>query len=282
MTDTLTGYFTVGTVDLRRALRAVLPHVSTDETVPNLNVVHLDRGPVNLTVTATDRFTAGHAIVSVLDWGDDPTDGTMGAFDLSVEDVKKVLALFKPSKGKSDNEEDPESLLRIDLTDDDVTVTDTSGLFPSGQSLRLPRTSAGDDYPDVERLIGKMLRAPATGAARLVSNPDFGRRFAEAGRAYGGAALVLEPTGDTQAIVVSCGESFVGLWMPIRTTPETDVDLRLWRDAWLRRLPSDGTVAGLVEEMRDLQSMGVPVVEEPDIEPGDGQGGFEVDVEGDA
>lgn len=254
MTDSLTGYFTVGIADLSRGLRAVLPHVSTDETFPTLCAMRLDRGPVNLTLAATDSRTAALALVDVVDWGDDPSDGTLGAFDLTVEDVKKILTLFKPPK-----ENPEEAVVRFDVDADSVTITDTSGLFPTGQSLRLPALSPAGDFPDLYGLFGKTIREPAVGAARLVTNHDFPRRFTEAGKAYGGAAIVLEPTGATTAIVVRVREEFIGLWMPIRTTEDIDIELRQWSDAWMERLPAPSGDKTLAEAVKDLQDMGVTI-----------------------
>lgn len=86
--------FTVETDDLRKALRAVAPHASTDADHRRLYRVRLEVGPENVTVSATNGFSAGQALVSV--W--DNADGEIGMLDLSPLDVKELLVLFPGSR----------------------------------------------------------------------------------------------------------------------------------------------------------------------------------------
>lgn len=100
---------TVETVDLRRALASVAPHAGHDEDLSTLMRVRLEVGPENLTVSATNRYTIGHAIVSV--W--DNNDGEVGSyFDFSPTDVKEILALFR---GRTGDDDTPSDQLRIDV-----------------------------------------------------------------------------------------------------------------------------------------------------------------------
>lgn len=261
--------FTVATTDLRAALRSVAPHIAPDD-IPSMHRLRLDRGPVNLTVTASDAYTAGHAIVSVLDGDDD--DGELGAFDLSPQDVKEVLALFKGKGGNGDD--DYGSLLRIDVNDAQsrntedtghVTFTDTSGLF-EGKALSVLRTPTAPDFPDIAGLIGNVLRRPAAASERLVTNGKFWKRMTEAAAAYG-EPLVVEPTGEASTLLVLCGESFVGLLMPLRPSEDVQIAQKQAREAWLERLP--GRDAVTVRSLRDLDTpdpeadAGAPDADEP-------------------
>jgi hypothetical protein len=72
---------------------------------------------------------------------------------------------------------------------------------------------------------------------RLVCTGPRLKAFAAAAAAYV-EPLVLEPTSLSAAFVVHCGESFVGLLMPIRQDDETRAHILAWRDAWITRLPS--------------------------------------------
>lgn len=273
--------FTVATSDLRAALRAVSPHACPHPELYALHRVRLIR-EADVYVAATDRFTMGLAVVSALDdYENDATDGELGHLDLSPQDVKEVLALFKGKGGGSDD--DPDATLRIEVTDKHVRITDSSGFF-DGKSLRLLRQPTAEDFPDLPHVLSRLLRKPAVGQARLNTHGEMVRRFSEASKAYGGAPLVLEPTGDTGAIVVSCGESFVGGLFPARLEPGDEVDIRKWRDNWLERLPDKmpgpavlrqrGTV---VVSIADLQRMGAPEDAEDDQEPQPGPGQTDID-----
>jgi len=223
---------TVGTLDLRQALTAVAVHATDDPDIPTFNRVRLEVGPVNLTVTATNGYTAGHALVSVID----NVDGEAGApFDLSPQDVKEVLALFRSSK-----ETEQSDTLQLQVDDKHTTVTDVSGLF-SGKSLVLPRLPLEGNFPDIEGLIGQHIADGFFGpfdGDRLIADGRKLASFTKAAAAYG-QPLVLEPCGTTAPrLIVLCGDSFIGLLTTMRPDDEDRAaQMREWRDAWRRRLP---------------------------------------------
>jgi len=224
---------TVATDDLRQALRSVAPHADPDPDFPPLHRVRLEVGPVNLTVSATNRYTVGHALVSV----EDNHDGELASFDLSPQDVKEILALFK---GKAGEGEQPDDTLRIDVTDKHVTVTDVSGLFP-GKSLSLPRYPDESNFPSVSKLIADTLTKDATAPERLVTSGKFMGLFTHAAKAYG-ESLVMDPTGSKSALLISCGDSFIGLLMPVALDEEEAAKVNGWHSDWLTRLGD--TVSG--------------------------------------
>ncbi len=103
---------TVATNDLRLALKSVVQHVGPSpdrDGLPELYRVRLEVGPENVTVSATNRYTIGRALVSIWEHG----DGELSAFDLSPTDVKDVLAMF-PRKPKGD--EMPDERVEIEVT----------------------------------------------------------------------------------------------------------------------------------------------------------------------
>ncbi|HJQ00108.1 MAG TPA: hypothetical protein VJ851_00780 [Jatrophihabitans sp.] len=216
---------TVGTQDFRRALRAVTPHADPDPDFPQLHRVRLVVGGENLTVSATNRHTLGHAIVSILD----NHTGVVGdELDLSPNDVREILALFKP------NTKAPDESLLIEVDDRHTTVTDVSGLFP-GKSLRLPRYPMEEHFPSVALLIREVLTRTVKSTERLIANGKLYGLFVKASDAYG-QWLVIEPAGSSSAILYTCGESFVGMLMPVRGDDDTYERINGWHADWLERL----------------------------------------------
>lgn len=217
----------VETVDLRLALRSVTPHADPDKDFPQLHRVRCEIGGENVTVSATNRYTIGHALVSI--W--DNIDGELGAFDLSPTDVKEILALF-PGKASSDDE--PGQTVQIEVTDEHITVTDVSGLFP-GKALTLPRYPMGENFPDVAKMIQAKLTTRGAAAERLITSGQLVALFTKAAIAYG-QPLVLDPAGEAGAILITCGESFVGVLMPQRPNDETTDQITRWHNAWYQRM----------------------------------------------
>lgn len=219
--------FTVGTADLRLALRAVAPHADPEADFPALHRVRLDLGGENLTVSATNRYTIGHALVSV--WGND--DGEVAAFDLSPTNIKEILVLFH---GKAGDGDQPDNTVRLEVTDEHVTITDVSGLF-EGKALQLPRYPMEENFPNVANLIRDKITSGAQSAERLITSGQLLGLFMKAATAYG-ESLVIDPTGETGAMLITCGESFVGLLMPQRADEDVTAKINGWHADWIERL----------------------------------------------
>jgi hypothetical protein len=271
--------WTVMTSDLRAALAAVRVHIGDEEGLPVLTKVRLRFDPQGiLYVQATDRYTAAVGIVSR--WEDHTAYGDEVDLDLSAGDVKDILAMFPPVK---DTQYDDR--LRIDVHPTKVVLVDVSGLVPSGKLIELPVGKPADNYPDLRKLLAgavetaTRLQAQArrdgwaadTASAEVFTRPQMVARFNAAGTAYGDL-LVLQRTSEARVgLLVTCGESFVGLLMPVPPDEETLGKLRDTHRAWLRRLPApdlDVPVAMPVPPTQDpLVMEGVDTGEAP---PGDG------------
>lgn len=242
---------TVSTHDLRCALKSVLPHVNPVADMPPQHRVRLSIGQVNVTMAATNGFTIGVALVSIEDPDTEP-DSTL---DLSPQDVREVLALFRGKPGS--DEDDPGELLEISASEKHVTFTDIGGLFP-GKSLRLPRYPDDGNFPKVARYVAGLLTRPAGADVAQVTRIAVGQRylslFKAAGLAYG-EPLVIEPTSARGALLVSCGDSFIGALMPVRQDEDQQVRLQAWRDAWVTRLPEVAVQDALVEIPVEVPSL---------------------------
>ncbi|WP_020580167.1 hypothetical protein [Actinopolymorpha alba] len=216
---------TVGTADLRAALLSVAPHADPDPEFPPLHRVRLTADRHNVWVTATNRYTAGLAIVSTEDLD---TDDDNPAIDLTPGNIKEILTIHKPVK------DEPDQTLRIDVDGKHTTVTDVSGMFP-GKALRLPRLSVEDGFPDIPAAIHKYLTRGPEPAGRILTSGKLLGLFGDAAKAYG-QPLVVEPTGERTVLVIACGESFLGLLQPQTVTEDDAARLAEWRANWHERL----------------------------------------------
>lgn len=226
---------TVSTADLRRALRSVVPHAETGkDALPLLQRVRVHIHRDNALVVATNRYTAAVAVVSL--WDNAYEDDGV-SLDLPPDQVAEVLAMFHSAGEKDDDAGDDN--LRIRLTDRYVTMTDTAGLFP-GKEVTWPRLATEDQYPDLPRLIGGMLGKAGTAlASALHASGKLLALFKVASAVYDAPVVIETTKAEGGALVLSIGESFVGLLMPIRADADDLAQQATWRDAWHRRL---GTV----------------------------------------
>ena len=217
--------------DLRQALQAVAPHAEKDPHLSATHRVHFNATPENLFVQATNRYTVGMSIASV--W-ESTLSGSFedDQFDLTPGTVKELLVLFH----SSGNKDELGDALRIEVGQEDLVFTDISGLFP-GKSFTVPRTHVNDPFPNVPLMIEKAITSPKVLPETLAAAGVYVGLFTKASSTYG-QSLVLEATASSKAILVTCGESFTGLLMPVRFDPESDEAIQMsgWRDGWQARL----------------------------------------------
>jgi hypothetical protein len=231
----------VGTNDLRAALTAVRSHASTDDTdAPVLGRIRVTVNPDgNLYVAATDRYTAGLAIVSI--WEDRTGYGEIVDLDLTPADAADILQVFKPAKG-AESHDDRVALL---VTTTELVLTDASGLFPdASRSFTLPLLQPST-YPDLPRLMAasvanaeSLTRAGAgTSVTGISTTAKMMSRFAAAGTAYSAPIDLIQTAEARAALLVRCGESFIGLLMPLSHGEDEAAALAADLRAWTRRLP---------------------------------------------
>lgn len=246
--------------DLRQALQAVAPHAEKDPNLSSIHRVHFSATPENLFVTATNRYTVGCAIASV--W-EHELSGSFSddQFDLTPETVKEVLMICQASKEKNELGD----VLRIEVLADDLVFTDISGLFP-GKSFKVPRTHINDPFPNVPLMVEKALTAPKVMPQSLMVAGQYMGLFTRAASTYG-QHLEIEATGSSRAILVSCGESFMGLLMPARHDPESDnaMEMAEWRRGWHERLSPLATEGLAAAETRLRAQQGSEESEDPSV-----------------
>ena len=248
--------------DFRAALKSVIPHAYTGDALPVLRRIRLDVGPVNVTITATDHFTAGLAIVSVhshLD-GDGKETGLpwIAALDIAPDAAKNLLRVFP---AKKDKRGEPQHLLRIEADDKHITVIDSDGMI-DGNRLAVRRLEDGEPFPDIEEMMSRHKRANTAPVGDNTLSGELHARFIHAEKAYGAEGLRIKTTTASRAQLIRCGESFLGLMFPTHVSEEDAQRAKEWDEAWDRRLRlSPGfdlkTATGLYS-VSDLEDKGKP------------------------
>jgi hypothetical protein len=219
-----TAEWQIGTVDLRRGLAAVMPHINPDPDQATTHRIRVEIG-AELLLMATDGFTAG---VYAADAQRVRTFG-IDFVDLSPADVAKILAVFKA--GKDEDAEHPESVLEFTVTEKLVKIRDVSGMF-AGHELELPATPPAD-FPNVAAMLaGRLAELPGEKEPRIVQvGHKMLARFTASGKAIGGPLAI-----DTEAtpFVVTCADVFVGLIMPIWMAEPDREKIRKRQKVWGR------------------------------------------------
>jgi len=217
---------TVNTEDFRKALKAVAPHSSSDLDLPTFNRVRLAVGADEVTVSASQGYTIGRAVVEVVD----NHDGQIETVDLTPQDAKEILALFKPGRDLEGS-----STLRLDVTDGHFEVTDTGGLF-DGKALSLPRTPTDPNFPDLSKLLVAAITGRGEGQAPLlVASGEYLGMFGHAARAYN-ELLAVQPTAASATLLILCGSRFVGLLSTSDPGADRLLEIDDWHGSWLDRL----------------------------------------------
>lgn len=227
----------VPTADLRRALGAVARFANPK--VPDMSCVRL-RATDHITyVSATNGSAAALAISSTIGMRIDlPTDDPVAEFDLSVEDVAKILKVFKGSDGDDDN---PGEELRIEVDAEHVTLTDASGMF-EGQQLVLPRQPHNANAPSVMRSLGALIHdrpKDPPGSEVFVFGPNLAL-FLAASKVYDTNLTIEHHLGgkakDRVSLVVRVGGDFIGALTTRWEDDDEKAARQRQRNAWTKRL----------------------------------------------
>lgn len=192
---------------LRAALIGVAAHAANEPTLPAISAVRFEASGGRLLLVATDRYTLGVYRVDV-----GATDGAHDDFEALVPaaDVKLILSTFKTSR-----HDDPAATLSLDggtLTvstpDRTLTVRHLNAQFPPFRSLI--KLADNIDQP----------------AYRGYMPGNFARFEKSAGKHD---HMVVHGSTGTKPTLVTIGDYFVGLIMPVRVGGDsTDITLPAW------------------------------------------------------
>lgn len=241
---------TVGTNDLRHALVSVSRHASAIPEITSIHRVRLEITRTHVYVVATDRFSAALARVSVIA----PAAPNAGRIDLTPENVKEIIAVFKPSKEKDD---EPEWLTQIETDDTHVILTDVSGMI-DGKSIAFVRTPVDDGFPSIDISISRALAGEPVWLENVHVDGSRIALFESASRQYN-KPLTIESRSGTSGLVISCGSSFLGLCMPNRTDEEIDAATKAAWQSWRETLPDPRSPLNVSKATRDAGASDVGV-----------------------
>ncbi|MFZ2175681.1 MAG: hypothetical protein WAW17_16915 [Rhodococcus sp. (in: high G+C Gram-positive bacteria)] len=221
--DVAVRSFEVLSHELHLLLKTAAEFASRDDTLPSINVVHLEVQNNQLLAVGTDRFVMGVARASVAGPAEQLPEGFL--LDVTVTDVKALLPLLKVAKRD-------ESSLTVSVT---VGKDALHLLRSDGVAARL--VDADVEFPKWRHLMGNARNAQrigtATGHAVSIS-PDLLAKFAKAKRA--GDFMAIEPNQESayRPIVIRVGTHFIGILMPTRVPDgsSTHPDSVEVRDAW--------------------------------------------------
>ncbi len=254
MTDQSTEPFlttvTVGTNDLRHALVSVARHASAIPEITSIHRIRLEITRAWVYVIATDRFSAALARVSVVA----PDSPNIGRIDLTPENVKEIIAVFKPGKEKDD---EPEWLTQIETDDTHVVLTDVSGMI-DGKSIAFVRTPVDDGFPSIDISISRALAGEPVWLENVHVDGSRIALFESASRQYN-RPLTIESRSGTSGLVISCGSNFLGLCMPNRTDEEIDAATKTAWQNWRATLPDPRTPLNNSKATRDAGASDVGV-----------------------
>lgn len=222
--------FVVPLLELRQALLAVRVHA--DPKSDTFAFVRLLPGE-DLAVMATDRFSCALARVRV----DDHVDGDADPVDLALDDVAKVLAVFKMPGDKA---EWPDAVLRITRGRQDVTFSDAGGLF-DGQSLTVTAHDV-DGIPDLRDFLATHLAAAPTDPDRDTLHGlgvQLAAKVATATKTYTEAAYAALHGVTRPTWVVTVGPDFIcaelareAAYDPTQGEPLSEFSPIRWRRQW--------------------------------------------------
>lgn len=186
------------------ALRATLPHVSVDDTLPSLNHVQVVLDGTALWFIATDRYTAAVTQIEV-PAADRRVDGLLRA-DLA----KELLAVA----GKARRND-----IVLFLDQDNLTASpDWPGGFYSPPTYRWPWTPELT-FPDVASVVAKGTTERDSTPQDVCFNPALLARLKPLADRVHPVTLRVRGTGMAAAYVETRhGQAWVGV-MPVRTTP---------------------------------------------------------------
>jgi hypothetical protein len=201
---------TIKATDLRDLLAPVIPHASTDRTLPLLNSVLIRSAGEYVTASATNRYAL--ALHRMKPEAVEPGFRAV----VPVASIKRLLTIFKATRAN-----DP----ILSLTADDSTLTvSTVGVLDDGMGGSLTFPLCAGVYPATDRLIAKALAHQQAEPAPVIVNPAFLADFAKGQPRH--EPICVSHGGMNGAganWLIRIGEDFVGLLTGIRFAAPPEV-----------------------------------------------------------
>lgn len=186
-------------MSFQHALKAVLPHASTDKTLPLFNGVNIDPSG---TVRATDRFTLGESTFT-------PDENTSSdlygrTFTLNLADAKTLAKV-------------PGTPV-ISFDDADATVPAVTFDYRPIGGPTYTFSTVGGEYPNLDRLFREVEDAEATEtvALNLTYLARFDAKHLKRGR-WSDSHGRFTFYGPNKPVLIRFEDHFRGLIVPVRT-----------------------------------------------------------------
>jgi hypothetical protein len=200
-------------IDFRRAIAAVRPHAERSKSGDDITAysrIRMIADATELHVVATNGSTTAMASVKILS---DSRTERFAADDAELgSDISPVLAadLRSGLRIRRSDLDEASQIVAVAFTQERVTVTDVSGLWP-GSSTTRPLLPYATDYPAVHDDLRRALGAAGEAIKPITAQGGLLTLFAAAARQYD-RPLQVEPSGpsDSRAFVVWCGTAFIG------------------------------------------------------------------------
>ncbi len=191
--------------DLHRIVTDALLFASKDKLFPGLCVVQLEASGDHIVATGTDRYTAGFARAGY--------EGEPFTVLFQRDKLDSVVKLSKTSVREVNGRE-----VTVAVDRDAGSV---GFVFSDGASITVPIFTDGE-FPNRKRLLPTADNINASkGLIQVGIDPSFMARF---DKVSGRGRLHVVLIADNKPVVVSKGDNFVGLIMPVKlNTPDKDV-----------------------------------------------------------
>ncbi|MDF3309797.1 hypothetical protein P3H15_32785 [Rhodococcus sp. T2V] len=206
-----TKSFVIARSNLVRAVDTALAFSGTDSTLPMICGVELSIHKGKLIVAATDRFRLGIVRMSVED-----RTGRAGRIGFVGRDsAVRLLKVIRGGRGH--------------LRDAPIAVTvEGEQISFAFDFTTLAFALQDSEFPDVKKHIAASLANEGT-SERWAMNPVYLASFQKAMWSRGDKAIIKTPPLPARPVLITVGEHFIGLQMPVRET-DLDSNFTSWND----------------------------------------------------
>lgn len=191
-------------------LRPVLPHAGDDRHLPMLCCLNLEVADGRLLAVATNRYTMGIAWRELSDWAKEPAAQPAHSARVFAADLQRLLAFLKPSRDTG---------ATWTLTDTTLSVTIDNGEQTSIRTVDV-------EFPTWRKLLADRAVKESVALPQYGINARWLQVFDRSAKAVGEHLPMVWQFGSARdSALVSIGEQFLGLLMPVRLDDVPQLDL---------------------------------------------------------